>query len=83
MNKLLTLLFFMIGVTACDFVGKVVQQPAKTATCQMNGFRGFPKSVTGPVAMELKTVLSIAIYNKDKTEVVEIVFKKDKCKKAE
>lgn len=62
-------------------LAKTAGASATTATCTMNGFKGFPSKVSGPVALELKNVMSIIIVNKDKTEQVEIVFPKNKCKK--
>lgn len=50
------------------------------ATCYMDGFKGFPKKVTGPVTMQLKSFLTIRVDNEDKTESIEMTFPKSKCK---
>jgi len=82
--KMLTLfLLLLLSLVGCGFIGKINGKPEKanaTATCEMNGFKGFPKSVTGPVVLEFKKVISIAILNKDETERVDMTFPKEKCK---
>jgi hypothetical protein len=70
--------FYLIGVSTS------VPTPSgggeKAVTCQMNGFNGFPKKITGPVVFELKRTVTIAVFSKDKAERVDITFPRDKCK---
>ncbi len=51
------------------------------AICLMNGFPGFPAKVKGDVVISLKNYITIAVQNKEKTELVEMTFPKNKCTK--
>lgn len=75
-------LIFIFLLSGCNFLADntPAQTNAKVATCEMKGFSGFPKRVTGPVVFELRTTVTIAIFNNNKTERVDMTFPKSKCK---
>lgn len=50
------------------------------AICYMNNFSNLPSSIRGKVTLNLKNHVTIAVYNKNKSEVVEMTFAKNKCK---
>jgi len=71
------MLLFLVG---CGFTGSVdLGGSNRVVTCKMNNFNQFPSKITGKVTLELKNFLTIVVFNKDKTEKVEITFPKEKC----
>ena len=50
------------------------------ATCYMSGFIKLPSKIKGKVVVTLKNHIVLKVYNKKKTESVEITFVKNKCK---
>ncbi len=49
--------------------------------CYMAGFINLPPSVRGPVTFTLKNHITVAVYNRNKTELVEMTFAKNKCRR--
>jgi hypothetical protein len=76
MRPLWPIIFLISG---CNYVASSDNSSPQQATCKMDNFKNFPKKVTGPVTLELKTYITILIENKDKTEKVEMTFLKSKC----
>ena len=72
-------IFTLLFLTGCNINTLGGETKTVRATCKLDNFKGFPKKVTGNVTFELKSFITIKIYNKDKSESVEITFPKDKC----
>lgn len=78
MRFLIVAFLFLAG---CDSTLSVKNSETTTlrATCKLKDFEGFPKKVSGPVTLELKSYITILIKNKDGSEQVEMTFPKSKC----
>lgn len=75
------ILLFML--TGCDFLSQnttTQKSQNRTVVCKLNDFGGFPRQVTGPVVFELRTTITIAIFNHKRTERVDMTFPKSKCR---
>lgn len=48
--------------------------------CKINNIKGFPQKINGYLAVELRTTVTIFITNSDKTQRVDLTFKKEHCK---
>ena len=57
------LLLILLLLMSCGFVGSVSGNSGVIRlSCQMNGFRGFPKIVNGIVVMHLNKLITISYY---------------------
>ncbi len=75
------ILLFML--TGCDFLSQNIstqESQNRTVVCKLKNFDGFPRQVMGPVVFELRTTITIAIFNRDRTERVDMTFPKSKCR---
>lgn len=72
----------LLILSSCNFIGttRTTQGKPTEIVCKMNDFNGFPKEVQGYLAFNLKTVVTIYIYNKDKTQRIDMTFKKKYCR---
>lgn len=76
------IIIFSLWLVGCDniFSSKTASETTVLrATCHMNNFKDFPKKVTGPVTLELKSFITILVKNEDDSESVEMTFPKSKC----
>ena len=55
------------------------QTAGKKAKCDISGFKGFPKTIEGPITLELKTLLTVLVDSDDKKDSIEITVKKSRC----
>ena len=71
-----------MSLTACNNVAQVAKPVSgdRVVTCTLANFKDLPKEIKGQVAFELKSTISIAVFNEDKTERVDMTFPKEKCK---
>jgi len=74
------MIMFLFGCNNIAQVNKDYSGGDRTVTCTLTNFKTLPKTITGQVAFELKSTISIAVFNKDKSERVDMTFPKDKCK---
>ena len=76
------ILILAFTLSGCGFLSHESKTNAKPvfATCQMNGFVGFPKKVKGQVVIQTRNVTGIATFNLTKTERVDMIFPIGKCK---
>jgi len=56
---------------------------ALVAVCALTNFHTLPSTIEGEVILVTKNWVQIKVWNKDKTQVVEIAIQKDKCKLTE
>jgi len=48
--------------------------------CSLNNFSSFPKSIKGKVVLKTENYYYIEVSNKNKTQTINIVIEKNKCK---
>ena len=51
------------------------------AICYMSSFATLPRSIKGEIVLRLKNHVTIAVRNKDRSQVVEMTFQNKHCKK--
>jgi hypothetical protein len=73
------LLLTCLLLASCTEKLAIRRMESRIATCKLNDFSGFPSVITGPITVELSKALLIAVFNKDRSEMIEIGFPKEKC----
>jgi len=73
----LTAAFFVIKSFDGASANPAYSGEGKKATCSLKGFKDFPEKITGPVTLELKTLVTVMLDGEN--DSIEVTVRKDRC----
>lgn len=77
--SLLLILVMIYGFLDIAGEATTLSQPEKTAKCDLSGFDGFPKTIEGPVTLELNNLITVLVKSDDGEDSIEVSVAKSRC----